>query len=49
MYILKYAKSYRDDVKSAVNYINHCLQNPTAAQRLKDEIKSKYKNLKENP
>jgi plasmid stabilization system protein ParE len=49
MYTLKYAKSYRDDIKSTVNYIKHSLQNPIAAQRLKDEIKSKYKNLKENP
>ena len=49
MYTLKYAKSYRDDLKSTVNYIKHSLQNPTAAQKLKDEIKNKYKNLKENP
>ena len=49
MYILKYAKSYRDDIKSTVKYIKNSLQNPIAAQRLKDEIKNKYKNLKENP
>ena len=49
MYTLKYAKSYYDDVKSTVNYIKHSLQNPIAAQRLKDEIKNKLKKLKENP
>ena len=49
MYTLKYAKSYRDDIKSTVNYIKYSLQNPIAAQRLKHEIKNKYKNLKENP
>ena len=49
MYTLIYAKSYRDDVKSTVNYIKYNLQNPIAAQRLKDEIKNKNKNLKENP
>ena len=49
MYTLKYAKSYRDDMKSTINYIKYNLQNPIAAQRLKEEIKSKYKNLKENP
>ena len=49
MYTIKYAKSYRNDLKSAVNYIKYSLQNPTAAQRLKGEIKNKIKNLKENP
>jgi len=49
VYKLKYAESYREDLKSTINYIKHNLQNPTAAQRLKNEIKNKYKNIKENP
>jgi plasmid stabilization system protein ParE len=49
MYTIKYAKSYREDVKSTIDYIKYSLKNPTAAQRLKDEIKNKYRNVKENP
>jgi len=49
MYTLKFTESYREDVKSSVNYIKHNLQNPIAAQRLKNEIKEKYKKIKENP
>ncbi|MDR0465706.1 MAG: type II toxin-antitoxin system RelE/ParE family toxin [Treponema sp.] len=49
MYTIKFAESYRNDVKSAVNYIKNNLQNPIAAQRLKDVIKNKVKKIKENP
>ena len=49
MYKLKYTKSYREDLKSIINYIKHSLQNPIAAQSLKDEIRNKCKNIKENP
>ncbi|MDR2922787.1 MAG: type II toxin-antitoxin system RelE/ParE family toxin, partial [Treponema sp.] len=37
------------DVKSTVNYIRNTLQAPAASERLKDEIKRTYKNLKQNP
>jgi len=49
MYTISFAKSYEEDVKSSVNYIKNNLQNPTAAENLKIEIKAKYKNIKENP
>ena len=49
MYTIKYAESYRDDVKSAINYIKNNLQNPIAAQKLKDVIRNKIGNIKENP
>jgi len=44
MFKLNYAKSYREDLESVVNYIKNSLQNPAAAQKLKDEIK-----IKDNP
>ena len=49
MYALKFARTYHEDVKSSVNYIRHNLQNPIAAQRLKDEIKEKHKKINKNP
>ena len=49
MYKLKYAKSYHEDVKSTINYLKYSLQNPIAAQRLRDEIRIKNKKIKENP
>ena len=49
MYKLSFTKSFREDVKSSVNYIKHVLQNPMAAQRLKDEIKNTNNKIKENP
>ncbi|MCL2186951.1 MAG: type II toxin-antitoxin system RelE/ParE family toxin [Treponema sp.] len=49
MYKLTYAQSYHEDVKSVVNYIKNSLQNPIAAQKLKDDLKTKNKKIKENP
>ena len=49
MYKLSFTKSFHNDVKSSVDYIKHVLQNPTAAQKLKDEIKKTNKKIKENP
>jgi len=49
MYKLKYAQSYREDLKSVVSYIRDSLQNPIAAQKIKDDVKSKFIKIKENP
>ena len=49
MYTLKFAKIFKEDVKSSVNYIKHTLHAPAAAERLKDEIKNTYKKIKEMP
>jgi plasmid stabilization system protein ParE len=49
MYILKFSKLFKEDVKSSVNYIRLTLQNPIAADRLKNEIKIAYKKIKEMP
>jgi plasmid stabilization system protein ParE len=49
MYKLIFAKSYKEDVQSSVDYIKHTLQAPVAAERLKGEIKKTYKIIKENP
>ena len=49
MYKLKYSEFYHEELKSCINYIKHDLQNPIAAQRLKDEVKKTYKKIKENP
>jgi len=47
MYKLQLSKYYREELKSAVNYIKQDLQNPIAAQRLKEETKKTYKKIKE--
>jgi len=49
MYTLRYSYFYRDELKSAINYIRQNLKKPVAAQRLKDEVKETYKKIKENP
>jgi len=49
MYTLKYSDCYRDELKSAIKYIKQDLENPIAAQRLKEEVQETYKKIKENP
>jgi toxin ParE1/3/4 len=49
MYKLNFAKHFQEDVNSTLNYIKDSLQAPVASERLKDEIKKTYKNLKQNP
>ena len=49
MYTLTFSKLFKEDVKSSVNYIKHTLQNPIAANKLKNEIKTVYKKIKEMP
>jgi plasmid stabilization system protein ParE len=49
MYTLSFSEIFREDTKSTLNYIKNILQAPAAAQRLKDEIKTAYKKIKENP
>jgi plasmid stabilization system protein ParE len=49
MYTLNFAKHFHDDVKSSVNYIKNTLQAPAASERLKDEIRKTYKNIRQNP
>jgi plasmid stabilization system protein ParE len=49
MYKLLLSKYYREELKSAVNYIKQDLQNPIAADSLKEEAKKTYKKIKENP
>jgi plasmid stabilization system protein ParE len=49
MYRIVFAKNFREDVKQSINYIKHTLQAPVAAERLKVEIKSTYKIIKETP
>jgi len=49
MYRLNFAKHFQEDVNSTLNYINDTLQAPAASERLKDEIRKAYKNLKQNP
>jgi plasmid stabilization system protein ParE len=49
MYKLIFAKNFKEDVKSSVNYIKHTLQAPIAAERLKSEIKKTYKSIKDMP
>jgi plasmid stabilization system protein ParE len=49
MYTLHFAKIFKEDVQSSINYIKRTLQNPAAADRLKDEIKKSYKKIKEMP
>lgn len=49
MHTLRFSKLFNEDVKSSVNYITHTLQNPAAADRLKNEIKTAYKKIKEMP
>ena len=46
MYELKFSNYLYEDVKSSVNYIKYVLQNPIAAQRLKDEVKKTYNKEK---
>jgi plasmid stabilization system protein ParE len=49
MYKIKYSCFYRDELRSAIEYIRQDLKNPIAAKRLKDEVKEAYKKIKENP
>jgi len=49
MYTLNFSKSFREDVQSSVKCIRHTLQAPTAAKKLKDEIKKTYKKIKRTP
>jgi plasmid stabilization system protein ParE len=49
MYKLIFAKVFREDVQSSVNYIKHTLQAPVAAERLKTEIIKTYKTIKHTP
>jgi len=49
MYKLKFSNFIYDDIESSFNYIKYVLQNPVAAQKLKDEIKKTYLKIKENP
>ena len=49
MYTLRFSKLFKEDVKSSVSYIKNTLQNPIAADRLKNEIKAAYKKIKEMP
>jgi len=49
MYKLSFAKHFQEDVKSTLSYINNTLQSPIASERLKKEIKSTYKKIKQNP
>jgi plasmid stabilization system protein ParE len=49
MYKLIFGKTFREDVKSSVNYIKQTLQAPVAADRLKNEIKKTYKTIKDTP
>ena len=45
MYTLKYSDCYRDELKSAIKYIRQDLENPIAAQRLKEEVQETYKKI----
>jgi plasmid stabilization system protein ParE len=49
MYKLKFSNYIYEDIQSSVKYIKYNLQNPVAAQRLKDEIKKTYIKIKESP
>jgi addiction module RelE/StbE family toxin len=49
MYKLTFTDSYKRDVKSSVNYIKNILQAPTAAERLKNEIKKATQKIKATP
>jgi plasmid stabilization system protein ParE len=49
MYKLQLSKYYLEELKSAVYYIRHDLQNRVAANNLKEEAKNTYKKIKENP
>jgi len=49
MYKLSFTQSFHYDLKSSVNYIRHTLQNPIAANVLKDEVKKSYQKIKQTP
>jgi addiction module RelE/StbE family toxin len=49
MYKLNFTKTFKEDVKSSINYIKRTLQAPGAAERLKSEIKKTYKIIKDTP
>jgi plasmid stabilization system protein ParE len=49
MYKLKYSCFYRDELRSAIEYIRQDLKNPIAAKRLKDKVKETYKKIREHP
>jgi plasmid stabilization system protein ParE len=49
MYKLVFAKRFKEDVKSSVDYIKHTLQAPIAAERLQAEIRKTYKIIRNTP
>ena len=49
MYKLNFARHFQEDVKSTVNYIKNALQASDASEKIKDEIRKTYKNIKQNP
>ncbi|MHC6204293.1 type II toxin-antitoxin system RelE/ParE family toxin [Breznakiellaceae bacterium SP9] len=49
MYKLVFGETFKEDVKSSVNYIKQTLQAPIAAERLKNEIKKAYKTIRDTP
>jgi plasmid stabilization system protein ParE len=49
MYKLIFGKTFREDVKSSVNYIKQTLQAPMAAENHVVELKKAYEKLKKNP
>jgi len=49
MYKLKLSNYLYEDITSSYNYIKYVLQNPIAAQKLKNEIQKSFKKIKENP
>jgi plasmid stabilization system protein ParE len=49
VYKLVFGKTFREDVRSSVNYIKQTLQAPVAADRLKNEIKKTYNTIKDTP
>ena len=49
MFKINFAKHFKEDVQSSVNYIKNTLQAPVSAENLKIEIKKTYKNIKQNP
>lgn len=49
MYTLNITESFKNDLKSTVDYIKQNFQAPIAAQRLKNQVKMTYKKIKNNP
>ena len=49
MYKIKFSNYLYEDLESSINYIKYVLQNPVAAQRLKNEVKKAFEKIKKNP